>query len=406
MVLWNNVSFSSRVSELVNNSQDNQSNLRHEFVNRVTDGARNMIVGFFSRSDNNENNRRIIYASNSFLTNENLLYDNSYQSVFFDDIVGDVNIREIEILASLWLVSGYGNRYFPNNHVRLWDLSKVLLNAYRLSVDLDVVDMNPANYVSTLLREWILISYFDNNGISRSDIEWSLNNLISMGDFEVIVQDFYNQYPLLLNQINISGDKEKLVNKSEVAKYVVQLFSLQMNQDVYNSRKSSVLSDDIFVLMNNGLIEYDRHFDVNSVISRKDFVKIMTRIYALSNTVVLRDASVDIVDIDQLSLKDRNMMIFAYEKWWLDYMLVHTKWNTYFYPEKSLSIDEVYDLLDRVFDKKLTLWIIDNDIVVRWSELSGLLVDVFGLVNKDIQESRSESLFGRITEDLKGLLRI
>lgn len=322
-----------------------------------------------------DNTPTIQYASNNTNTSYILDTHTANTNVFFNDIVDNVYIDDINILASQWLVAGYNNTFFPENHVRLGDLSKVIVNAYRLTVWLDASKAKPMEFIQTAYNEWFLVWVVDNTKNIDQDM------LINNQQFQTILANIHKQYPKITEDIQTDISNQEYVNKATMAHYVVALFWLTFNSQNYYKKIVSWFKDHpdrdaVMTLIQNDIIPYTTDIDPDKTLSRAAFIHQLIKTYALSNRVVLGDRTYDIVDVDWQD-EYTPLIIYAYQQGRLDYMLVQTKGQTFLYPENNVTLDEVYEVITAITQKNIVTGIIPyNQKVTQW-QIATILVEVF-----------------------------
>gem|GEM_PF-7039941 len=99
-----------------------------------------------------QSNTNTLFASTQN-TNSTISTDKNIDGgVFFKDITDHQYEESIAILASHKLFKAQ-EKFYPHNYVRLADLSKIIVNTYRIAVGLDTIQATPTQYVQTAYNE-------------------------------------------------------------------------------------------------------------------------------------------------------------------------------------------------------------------------------------------------------------
>lgn len=300
----------------------------------------------------------------------------------FEDIENNPYKYAINVLQEKKIVQGYGNKYFPWNHVRMSMLLKVLINSYRSLTDFNNY-LDSDKCISTAYDMWLLYN-FDNAHIYNE-------KLINYIDFKQILQNFAYQYPSLVNTgvlWNIP-DVDAIVTKDKMAYYLVNFLSIlpnnrewsEINKDYYfKDTAYHPFGEDVEFLAKKWIISVrNDHFFIDQFASRADLVVLMSNtLLFLRDENLSKEESLESNIVDVVSKEYEPNAIYANENWLLDYLLETKRWKTYLYPQRLLSKHEAFYTLWLAADKNFNYNITDADHenITRW-ELAHAILDAF-----------------------------
>ena len=222
-------------------------------------------------------------------------------------------------------------------------------------------------YYNTAYEIWLFIWVGNNNNFERA---------ILYDDLYIILENFQNKYPNIINIENLSKTNFKNPNNHierwELSKIIIEIFKL--NQDL------------------------------NSVdMSRGEFIKMIVSYYLKINNKELsvNNLNFDINDLDYNSDYAPYIM-YAKEQGILDYLVEIKRGEIYLKPDSLISKHEVYYVITKALWISLDLGLSssNNDNITKW-ELAKILSDIYGfqgnITTQNSQpNSKLEQLFDKI----------
>ena len=365
--------------------------------------------------------------NNNILTNSNK----------FIDIKDHPNREYINFLAEHNIISNHSEKFNPQNFVRLHECSKLIINSHRFKLWYDLntnIWLTNNNYFNTTLPKyyntayemWILNWVLDINNFER---------VILYDDLYVILKNFENQYPDIINIDNISKndfhDPDNHIERWELTKSIVDTFELNwnleselnLNDETKDNKDLDLINiinnkytftdienykykNEIEELINLWIIENSitEQFYPDQSISRSEFISMITKSYLSTNNLELsiNNLSFDITDLDYNS-NYASYIIYAKEKGILDYLIEVKQEKTYIKPNDMVSRHEVYHVITDMLWIEInqdTLPVEIDDYISRW-EIVKILSDTLGFQNNTNSEaspanSKLEQLFNKI----------
>ncbi len=403
MVLWlmmssqtfasdQNQSVAHMVQNFVHTAQGKQETQRSTFGKHLFTSIQNIFKG----NTSSDNTPRTLFASTN---NNNISYnDNVAQnidgSVFFADIKDHIYEQEIAILASHQLFLAQ-EKFYPHNYVRLADLSKIIVNTYRISVWLDSINTSPEAFVKTAFEEGFLYGVIDE--VTPETIE----QIVQYRDMQTILENIYTQYPKITTTQNITEEPSEILRKGSMAYYVTRVFDLPLNDQQYENAQFHDIKNNPHYEAMRTLIEANilrTNIDPKQTVSRATFIDQVVKTYALNNRVVLKDNNHDLADINGQDTEDP-LIIYAYKQWRLDYILVHTKGQTLLQPDQAITMDEVYEILFAITDRDIITGIIDHNQTMQQDAIASAIVQYFmpqNSVEATEPEKKNNTLVDRV----------
>jgi hypothetical protein len=365
----------STVQQIMVTAQGKQEDRRNNIWQNIIGSIQSL------RQNTNKNNNVVaqqkLFAStqHNFSSSENNVWEILLDwSVFFSDIHTDTYEQSISVLASHKLFQ-QSEKFFPHNYVRLSDLSKVIINAYRISIWLMPIQVTSTDFVQMAFDEWFLVNVIQEvNNIHKEKI-------ITYKDMQIILDNIQKQYPNNTKTIDISYPKNEILRKWAMSEYIVKMFNIQANTEYYTNIRFAHIEDSVYydamrTLLEKNIIDKATKHDEN--ISRATFIKQLVRTYALDKKIIVRDMVHDIEDLNN-SDKDSALIIYAYNQWRLDYILIRTKWQVFLEPEATITTDEVYEILAAIVNKNIVTGIIQAGSPISQGKIAQIIVEVFAI---------------------------
>lgn len=406
---WNYVSaaevFPTRLSTLNQESWINLQNatswLVSKLVTFVKDGLEKSTsqnkFDFFSNAADKINNQSKVEQKES--------------EPIFNDMVSDPNKYYAETLAIDGIISK-SDKFYPNNFIRLNEVTKMFVNAYRFKV-----------WYKVSGNAWLTDkSYFDkpmpkyyNTAYEMGLLKW-LDNLedyerfITYYDLEKIIKNFDNQYPNLVNlyYLDIAEWNDNL-RRWDVARVVFKTMMLNSNIEftyddiVYNEYWAAIQK-----LVNLWVIDEDSNlYNPESATTRNEFIILIVKVLLSTKDEHLDPAKFRwrIKDLDYNS-NLAEYIEYAEEEWFLDYLLETVRWETYFHPNDKITKHEAYYIISKVTWNTFDYDIIsaDKQYITKWevAELITNNMDLSSLKSYDV----STSHIWKIIDWIKSLVQL
>lgn len=314
----------------------------------------------------------------------------------------------IEELANKGIVSTKNDKFYPDNFIRLNELMKMVVNSYRyrvgysLNSDAGLTDNNyfdslMPKYYNTAYEMWLLNWLKDINDYER---------FVSKKDFETVLKNFREQYPNLIHLHYYDEPKEpKTLRRWYVSKALYRTLMLDVKwniaywDSVYHKYASSIQ-----LLADLGISNtWNTSFYPDQDITRGDFIVLLSKSYLqkTNSKLAVNDMDFGINDMDYNS-PYAQYVLFAKEKWFIDYLFEVKKWETYIKLNDKLTKDEAYHILSKVtwvnmqWDNSNT----DGENISRW-EVADLLVNSFWLGDRSVRSLINNSQLWSLLSHLK-----
>ncbi len=356
------------------------------------------------------------------LSEKNLFEDKSY----FDDIVWNKYEQYIKVLQEYWVVRWFDNKFFPDKLIHLDAYIKMLIKCYWIKIwykPNQKMTLTDKNYL------WDLNYSNDTKKYLNTAYElWFLENVDNdfwkNVDYNVLLKIYNNiekQYPNLVRwkemTKNMYSSKNK-ISRGKISELTVKFFNLRplnwiffFDDTVYHKywKYVNLLAEKNIVNRNNPM------FFIDKKIKRSDFLVMLFRIskfyhYNFDWVSIFDD---NIVDVQNKPYKSD--IDYLYHKWILDYLLEFKKWKLYLYPNKNITEDEIYYILNKFFwwnfiydidvssKKTLTRWKVSEMFVkyfFLWKKKK-----IFSFEKKDIVDvNKKTSHIGILISSIKNIL--
>lgn len=316
---------------------------------------------------------------------------------FFKDITDHQYEASITILASHKLFKTQ-EKFYPHNYVRLADLSKILVNAYRIAVWLDTIQATPIQYVQTAYSEWFL------SNIITTVNDTTIEKVLTFADMQMIINNIHKQYPRITTTIQVTEETNEILTKGAMAHYAVQVFATPLHDENYHNQRYASIQGSAYVsalrsLIQADVIGYDTDIDPTATLTRAELIEQIVKSYALSNKVLLTSTAHDLADIDG-SDPVSALIVFAYEKWRLEYLLIQTKGQLFIQPNNQATVDEAYEIMQTITGKSFITGIISADTAITQEKLAQILVDAFAIPTIPSSDTQPSTIINPTTNSL------
>lgn len=372
-------------------------NIRNNLVSFMQDGLSSKREE--SNTPNNVSNNTYSFAVEPVHTSAEktirMTYPDSESALLpaFADIQNDPERYDIEILASIWLVQWDGNgKYNPKNHVRCSDFVRVIVDLYRYLLgysitgtswltDKHLLDLKEPNSLlwkklNTAKELWML-EWVDNlvrdKPITPLQVKQIINNTLALhlnfGQKESV------------NEIDLS---KSVLTKSEMAKYLVEIFQLKFpqNENAFSDISNHKYHAAITKLAQLGVVAgRDGKFYPDTYAHRSD------GIIMIANSILAKqEKALVIKDFYHLNAITDVTYFAAYAPH-LEYLLDNEIWDSLLYstqsgylfsPDTVLTQWEAYTLVAQAAGIKILnadSWAASKPITR--GELANLLVEAF-----------------------------
>lgn len=173
-----------------------------------------------------------------------------------------------------------------------------------------------------------------------------------------------------------------------MAYYIQKAFNLQLDEAQYTKKLLEPMANNsnkeaLQTLLAYDVIPYATILNSEVTLSRKEFIERLVKTYALSTKVALNQTTYSIADLDGQD-PVTPVIVYAYDQKRLDYILVQTKGQLFLYPNQAITLDEVYELVTAVTEKKFITGIIQFNQQITQGEIATVLMQAFNLRQKEI----------------------
>lgn len=389
-------SVADMVQEFIDTAQGKQTSQRSKFWDVLV----STIQSLFDKNTKDaitQQPNNTLFASTRTIEYTNTIHQNIDGWVFFGDIKDHQYEEAITILASHKLFKSQ-EKFYPHNYVRLADLSKIIVNAYRIAVWLDTIQATPEQYVQTAYSEWFLT-----NVITTVD-DKSIEKVLTYADMQTIIDNIHKQYPKITTTIQVVESNDEILTKWAMSHYVVQLFATPLDSANYhNQRYASIQNSQYYSqlrsLVEKEIVPYNTDIDPTATLTRAELIEQVVKTYALTNKVLLSSSAHDLTDLDWTDPLTP-LIVFAYNQSRLDYILIQTKGQILIEPDRIATVDEAYEILQTITEKNFITGIIDADTAITQEKLAKLLVDAFVLSTEQSSDPQPSSVVNPNTSSL------
>lgn len=330
-------------------------------------------------------------SSSSSITINTPVKDELVLQEYFSDILYNKDRFYINYLAKEKIVSTNQEKFYPDNFIRLNELSKILVNSYRYKIwyKLDWnVGLSNKNYFDKLMPKYYntayemwLLNWLDN----IDDYE----RFVSYDDLDQILQNFKRQYPELINLYYVDIDKSILtIKRGDIARIVFRTLMLDSDKNVdiaYQDIYYNTNFDAIQTLASLGITNTENsRFYPDDNISRWDFIVMFVKSYLKKTNKTLEVSKIDfdIEDLDYNSIY-APYVLYAKEHGLVDYLLEIVRTKKYINLEKLITKHEAYYIVSNIANVSFDYNILeaDKEFISRW-ESAQLMVDAFAFSSK------------------------
>jgi len=356
--------------------------------NKLKDWLSNTLFKFIDLVKSNISQNSSNSSFDFILTDENNI-KSDLQVDEFSDISTDSNRYYINYLSENNIISNNSQKFYPQNFVRLHELSKILVNSYRHKVwykvdwniwlsDKNYFDKLMPKYYNTAYEMWIL-NWIEN----LEDFE----RFISYDDLEKILKNLKDQYPELINLYYFDLDSWNInIRRWELTKVLFKVFMMGLDnsdfvyQDTFYHKNSEAINE----LSNLGITnQFSDRFYPDEDITRGDFIMILVRSYLKSKNLELTASNIEfnIKDLDYNS-DYAPYVVYAQEQGMIDYLFEIIRSENYINLNKKLSKHEAYFIVSNINEVEITYDVLkaDKENITRW-EIAQLIVDSFDFNN-------------------------
>lgn len=371
------------------------------------------IVSWLKKSTS-ENNYSIIAANDSEKSTEQKtsnkwVSESNYKKLSFVDIADSEYSFYIEELAQKGIVSTKNAKFYPENYIRLNELSKMVVNAYRwrvwysLNSDAGLTAKNyfdaiMPKYYNTAYEMWLL------DGLKNID---DYERFVSQKDFETVLKNFQKQFPNLIHLHYYQEPEEpRTLKRWYVSKALYRTLMLDRDGNIaYGDSAMHKYADAIQVLADLGISNTGNvNFYPDQNITRGDFVVLLVKSYLkkTNSKLSVDDLDFSISDLDYNS-QYAPYILYAKDHWFIDYLLDTHRWETSIKLNNTISKHEAYHILSQVanVDVSYDVSTADTEKITR-GEVAQLLVDCFALwKSSSIVDTLSSSQIATFISNLK-----
>lgn len=368
--------FATEVYPTIKNPQT--SNIMNS--SKVKDWLSNTLFKFIDFVKSN------ISKNSNLVSNSNLSVDSSkITENLFSDISMHPDRYYINYLSDKDIIAWNGQKFYPDNFIRLHELVKILVNSYRYKVwyNLDSnVWLSQENHFAKLMPKYYNTAY------EMWVLDWldkveDFERYISYDDLEKILQNFEIQYPTLINLYYLDIAKSNsTIKRWELSRNIFKIFTLDNDkslsyQDTYYHKNSDAIQKLAELDITN---KSNDKFYPDDNIKRWDFIVMLVKSYLKSNNLDMSTSNVDfnIKDLDYNS-NYAPFVIYAQNNEMIDYLLETVRSENYININKNLSKHEAYHIISKVSQMEINYDILkaDKELISR-GEVAKLMVDGFG----------------------------
>lgn len=299
---------------------------------------------------------------------------------FFRDIKNHQHAEAINILASHNIVQGNNGKFYPDNHVRLGDISKILIDTHAMLVDTTKEKLSAQQYLQQAYDRGLLMNV-TSGGVQIGDED----TLVTMAMTQKIIANIIQQYPNLIKDFNVFPAKEGILTKADIASIVVELFGLQRKADAlptqfFNDITNTPAQEAINTLAYLDIVQAADKFYPENYVRRYDAIIMIVKAALVSDgkNPERTDTTQDFADVDtQASYAP--YVAYAQQQKWLDYLTITTKEQTFIQPTDMITKDEVYNLLKKASQATIITDTANASQHITRAEFAQILVEAFDL---------------------------
>ncbi len=351
---------------------------------------------------------------------------------YFADTENHPHASYINLLAKEGIVAWQWGKFYPDNYLRLYDLTKMVVDLYRLKVGyglsgeqwLSLIgmfsgdDTLPSRYVATAMH-LNLLSHVSGDNQTMAGMQ----RFVSSQDIGQMLVNLNYQFSGMVRLLQL--ERDDVVARWEGAEYLVMAFDInadgmlpyasgtQMIQtpfiDIFGHPYQSAIS----TLAGLGIVSTQSpQFTPDNYLHRYDFVIMLVNAMLVSkgktlSTDYISGFASPFVDVGSASYSP--FVYYAYDNGLLDFLTVNKRWQDYFLPDNLMTRHEVYTILGKATRKSFTYDIAkaDQENMTR-GEFAQVLVDVYNFALPEVEEvvPAAEVQTWGLLDQLSALLQI
>lgn len=352
----------------------------------------------FVKSNISKHTTKLEYSSS--ISNNNKDHEIVLQD-YFSDIENNKDRYYINYLAKEKIISQNQKKFNPDNFIRLNELSKILVNAYRYKVWYKIewnIWLSDKNYFNKFMPKYYNTAYE----------MWLLNWIESLEDFErflsydelnKVFQNFKKQYSGLINLYYFDLDKSSInIKRWDISRVVFKTLMLDSDeihdiayQDIYYHTNFDAIQTLADLDITN---KQTTRFYPDNNISRWDFVVMFVKSYLKVNNKELWVSNInfDIGDLDYNS-SYAPYVLYAKENGLIDYLFEVVRSKNYIHIDKRITKHEAYYILSNISNAiniEYDILRADKEYISRW-EAAQVIVDAFNLTSKSLNHKDTAS---------------
>lgn len=351
---------------------------------------------------------------------------------YFTDISGHAHASYINLLAKEGIVAWQWGKFYPDNYLRLYDLTKMVIDLYRLKVGyslsgeqwLSLVglfsgdDSLPSRYMATASHLGLL-SHISGDNQTMTGAQ----RFVSSQDMSQMLVNLWYEFSGMVRFLQLATDEH--LTRWEAAKYLIMAFDITANGMLsYHSGAQMIQTPfvDIFwhqyqtaisTLAGLGIVTTDSpKFYPDNYLHRYDFVIILVNALLASKGKTLPADYVSwfvspFVDVSSASYSP--FVYYAYDNGLLSFLTVNKRGQDYFLPDNLMTRHEVYTLITKATKISFAYDVTEADTTyMTRAELAQILVDLFDFTLPDVEEQAlaTETQTWWLLDQLSTLLQI
>ena len=359
-----------------------------------------------------------INISNNFLKNLFVWKKQTIKNVNFIDINKSEEKDYINTLGQLNLINTNNKNFNPNNHARLFEATKLLMNSYYQKVGYP----ESAWVWNEIIQGKQLPLFYKKayekgllNNISNYTEFW---RSLSYSEFNIILKNFNTQYPNIISIEKYTlSENQGYITRWELAKVIIETLNINIiplnvvNNNIQENNTTDIVNtinetiDNTKTLVEKWVISKEIINNTNQIITRSDFIEILSNAIlnnewkTLTNQNITFDNS--IVDINY---NDENILkiLYAKQNGLLDYLLEVKRWEEYFYPEIPITKHEAYYIIG-TYTNNLDL------IKTGASDQENInLSELSNIINNNLEKKiiGADSKLWQIMEDINAIIEV
>jgi len=336
-------------------------------------------------------------------------------SEYFVDMKNHPDRYYIETLGQKQIINN-SNKFYPENYIRLNEVAKMIVNAYRYKVGYNLSWDNwltDKTYFDTIMPKYYNTAYemwlFD-------DLEnfQDFERFVTYKDITKIMENLKKQYPNLVNlyymDIQESNDNLK---RWEVATMIFK--TMMVDSDIsysYEDIAYSQYGKEIQLLQEYWVIDPAEKFYPEANVSRKDYILwlVKTHLKHLWEHLDFSELHNSLADLDYGS-DYAPYILYAKNEWRVDYLVETVRWQDYLNLNSKLTKHEAFYIISKLTWAKFDYDIIsaDKEYITRW-EVAELLCKVYKLdqetknVSSTAKSYQNDSHIWRLIENIQSLM--